>query len=44
MISRAKELARDSGSRLQVRAAREAEQLSLIGKRIVANGLRVAAA
>ena len=44
MLSRGRQLAREAGSRLHVRAAREGEQLILAGKRVTANGLRVAAA
>lgn len=44
MLTRGRQLAREAGSRLHVRAAREAEQLILVGKRVAANGLRIAAA
>ncbi len=44
MISRGRQLARESGTRLSLRAAREGEQMTLAGKRAAANGLRVAAA
>ncbi len=44
MLLRGRQLAREAGSRLHVRAAREAEQLILVGRRVAANGLRIAAA
>ena len=44
MITRGRQLARESGARLHVRAAREGEQLTLAAKRAAANGLRAAAA
>ena len=44
MISRGRQLVREAGSRLHLRAAREGEQLSLLGKRVATNGLRVVAA
>ena len=44
MISRGRQLVREAGSRLNLRAAREGEQLVLQKGRIAANGLRVVAA
>ena len=44
MITRGRQLAREAGSRLHIRAAREGEQLTLQGKRVAANDLRAAAA
>jgi phosphoribosyl 1,2-cyclic phosphodiesterase len=44
MITRGRQLVRESGSRLHIRGAREGEQLVLQGKRVSSNGLRIAAA
>jgi ribonuclease BN (tRNA processing enzyme) len=44
MISRGRQVAREAGARLQIRAAREGEQLILQKNGALANGLRVAAA
>jgi phosphoribosyl 1,2-cyclic phosphodiesterase len=44
MALRGRQLVRESGTRLSLRAAREGEQLTLTGKRVAANGLRIAAA